>query len=173
MRHAALAEGFAVEEDGGHRHDLALSTRPWNSAPSIIVLVTPGLSTAIRLRACTTSGQLWQDSEMKVSNLKVPGRALIWSITAGRPWAGGRRSAAGPAPGGELVAHRDAGEVDARRLARLGDAEGRAQGVLAVVRRATLSGELGDVGEQAVEFLALGAVVQEATSSMGRCRRSR
>jgi hypothetical protein len=39
-------------------------TSSWNSAPSIITLSTPGFSTAIRLSACTTSGQLWQDSEM-------------------------------------------------------------------------------------------------------------
>ena len=51
----------------------------WNIAPSIMVLVTPGLSTAIRLRACTTSGQLWQDSEMKVSKRKLPGMARICS----------------------------------------------------------------------------------------------
>ena len=43
---------------------LRASTSSWNSAPSIITLSMPGLSTAIRLSACTTSGQLWQESEM-------------------------------------------------------------------------------------------------------------
>ena len=40
------------------------STSSWNSAPSIMVWRMLGLITAIRFSACTTSGQLWQDSEM-------------------------------------------------------------------------------------------------------------
>lgn len=35
----------------------------WNTAPSIAVCLMRGFSTAIRFSACTTSGQLWQESE--------------------------------------------------------------------------------------------------------------
>ena len=35
----------------------------WNTPPSIAVCVMRGFSTLIRLSACTTSGQLWQESE--------------------------------------------------------------------------------------------------------------
>jgi hypothetical protein len=62
--HAALAEGLAVEVHVGTAMILRSLTSSWNRAPSIMVLVMPGFSTAIRLSACTTSGQLWQDREM-------------------------------------------------------------------------------------------------------------
>ena len=39
------------------------STSSWNRAPSIATWVMFGFSTLMRLRACTTSGQFWQESE--------------------------------------------------------------------------------------------------------------
>jgi hypothetical protein len=115
-RHAPLAERLAVQEDGRHGHDLAFaSTSAWNSAPSIIVWLMPGLSTLIRFSACTTSGQLWQDSEMKVSKWNSPSIALDlldhFRLDLGRMAAGLQQR---QHQRGELVAHRDAGEGDAR-----------------------------------------------------------
>jgi hypothetical protein len=99
-------------------------TSSWNSAPSIIWWLMPGLSTAIRFSACTTSGQLWQDSEMKVSKWKLPGMARISLDHAGVDL---RRMAAGLQQGqdqrGEFVPHRDAGKADACRFARAADGE--------------------------------------------------
>ena len=40
------------------------STSAWNSPPSIATWRMRGFSTAIRFSACTTSGQLWQVSDM-------------------------------------------------------------------------------------------------------------
>ena len=40
------------------------STSDLNSPPSMATWRTRGFSTAIRLSACTTSGQLWQVSDM-------------------------------------------------------------------------------------------------------------
>jgi hypothetical protein len=75
---------------------------------------------------------------------------------------------------GELVAHRQAGEVDARRLARAADRERRPALGLAVLPHADLRRQRGDVGEQ---FAHLGARRRcrpsEATSSIGRCSFSR
>jgi hypothetical protein len=40
------------------------STSSWNSAPSIVTICTFGLSAAIALSDCTTSGQFWHDSDI-------------------------------------------------------------------------------------------------------------
>ena len=64
------------------------STSGWNNAPSIMVVRTFGFSTAIRFSACTTSGQFWQLSETKTSNLKSPCSAWICSITAASTFGG-------------------------------------------------------------------------------------
>ncbi len=40
-----------------------VSTSSGKTAPSMAVWVMRGFRTAIRLRACTTSGQFWQDRE--------------------------------------------------------------------------------------------------------------
>ncbi len=86
-----------------------------------MVVRTFGFSTAIRFSACTTSGQFWQLSEMKTSNLKSPCSAWICSITrrvdlrwmpAGLQQRQHER--------GELVTHRDAREFDAEIRARRG-----------------------------------------------------
>jgi hypothetical protein len=64
------------------------STSPWNSAPSIIVVRTPGFSTASRFSDCTTSGQLWHDSEMKISKWNSPLSASTCSITGASTFGG-------------------------------------------------------------------------------------
>ncbi len=64
------------------------STSSWNSAPSIATWRMRGLSTAIRFSACTTSGQLWQVSDMYVSNAKSPSSAWICSMTSGSSFGG-------------------------------------------------------------------------------------
>jgi hypothetical protein len=70
--------------------------------------------------------------------------------------------------------HGDAGKVDARRLARLGHAEGRRRtGVGAVLAQGHLGGEFGNVGEQLAQFLGLGAVVQGGDELDGALERSR
>ena len=57
-----------------------------------------GLSTLIRLSACTTSGQFWQDSEKKVSKCEVALEGLdCVDESRRRPSTGGRRPAAGRA----------------------------------------------------------------------------
>ena len=61
---------------------------------------------------------------------------------------------------GEFVAHRDAGEGDARRFAGQADGEGGAQGGSTVFAQADLGREFGDVDEQAAHFLGLGTVVE-------------
>ena len=43
------------------------STSLWYSAPSMTTVCTRGLSTAISDSACTTSGQLWQLSDIYTS----------------------------------------------------------------------------------------------------------
>jgi len=43
------------------------STSSWKRAPSMAMWRMRGLITLIALSACTVSGQLWQDSDMKVS----------------------------------------------------------------------------------------------------------
>jgi hypothetical protein len=40
------------------------STSFWNAPPSITTVLTLGFMIAISDKACTTSGQLWQDSDM-------------------------------------------------------------------------------------------------------------
>ena len=40
------------------------ATSSWYSAPSITTVWMRGFTIAIRDAACTTSGQLWQDSDM-------------------------------------------------------------------------------------------------------------
>ena len=98
---------------------------------------------------------------MKVSNANWPGERLDL-VDDGLIHL--RRMAAGLEQGedqrGELVAHRDAGEMDARALTRLGNTEGGTQRVLAVLAQGDLVGEFGDVDEQAAQLLGLGAVVQ-------------
>ncbi|OQC03679.1 MAG: hypothetical protein BWX79_02603 [Alphaproteobacteria bacterium ADurb.Bin100] len=39
-------------------------TSSWKAPPSITVVLTFGLKMAMRLSACTTSGQLWQLRDM-------------------------------------------------------------------------------------------------------------
>src|SRR3546814_3124722 len=41
------------------------STSAWNRPPSIAVWVMRGLTTLIRLSACTMSGQFWHESEKR------------------------------------------------------------------------------------------------------------
>ena len=52
----ALAKGLAVGDHRRHRHDLEFIDAVLKIAPSIMVWLILGLSTAIRLSACTTSG---------------------------------------------------------------------------------------------------------------------
>ncbi len=58
------------------------STSGWKAPPSITVVLMRGLRMASRLRACTTSGQLWQLSDMYTSKLKSWSRDLICSMTS-------------------------------------------------------------------------------------------
>ena len=85
---------------------------------------TRGFSTAIRFRACTTSGQFWQLSEMKTSNVKSPcsdldlldhGRVDLGRMAAGLQQRQHERR--------ELVAHRNARELDADIRAEAVDPE--------------------------------------------------
>jgi len=58
-------------------------TSSWNSAPSMATCLMLGLTTLIRFSACTVSGQLWQDSDMKVSKRYSPSRLRTCSSSSG------------------------------------------------------------------------------------------
>jgi len=58
------------------------------------------------------------------------------------------------------MAHRQAGEVNARGFAGQANGEGRATRGLTVGAQADPGGERGDVGQQQAHFFALGAVVE-------------
>ncbi len=58
------------------------STSCWNAPPSITVVLIFGLTMAISASACTTSGQLWQVSDMYTSKANSPSTALMPSITS-------------------------------------------------------------------------------------------
>src|SRR5471032_1763954 len=58
------------------------STSFGNTPPSMVVTLMRGLITDIAFKACTTSGQLWQVSEIKVSKTKSPSRLRTCSMTA-------------------------------------------------------------------------------------------
>ena len=98
--HLAAGEHLAVQEHRRHRQHAALARlRLWNAPPSISVAVTRGFSSAISVSACTTSGQLWHESEKYISNAKSPSSRAICSSTSGSaPWADGRRPTAARAP---------------------------------------------------------------------------
>ncbi len=59
---------------------LRASTSCWNNAPSIMVAVILGFNAAIKFTACTTSGQLWQESDTNTSKCNGVSIALICSM---------------------------------------------------------------------------------------------
>ena len=159
--HPALAEFFAVQIDRRDGHDLAL-----------VHLVLEHRT--VDHRACHTriehghqierlhdvravmAGQ--RDEGFKV---EAAGQGLDLLDHRGIDL---RRVAAGLQQGedqrGELMAHRNAGKVDARRFARLADGERGAQRGLAVFAQADLRRKFGNVDQHGAHFLRLVAVVQ-------------
>ncbi|MNT71279.1 hypothetical protein D3C72_2097470 [compost metagenome] len=69
--------------------------------------------------------------------------------------------------GRELVAHGQAGEVDAAGLAGAAHGEGGAAGLLAVLANADLGGQGGDVGQQ-LFHLARGVAAVERGDQLDR-----
>jgi hypothetical protein len=57
------SNGSPLRKTDGTASTLRSSISSWNRAPSIVTWVMLGLSTLMRLSACTTSGQFWQVSE--------------------------------------------------------------------------------------------------------------
>jgi hypothetical protein len=85
------------------------ATSSWKSAPSIATCRILGFRTLIRFKACTVSGQLWQDSDMKVSKRYSPSRARTCSTISGSTFGGwplvARRSTARLAEFSALAEH--------------------------------------------------------------------
>jgi hypothetical protein len=119
-----LTEGLPLRNTHGHGHDLARSTSSWNRPPSMATWRTRGLSTAIRLSACTTSGQLWQVRLIQVveGEITLQGLDLLddLGLDLGRVAAGLQQR---QQQRGELVAHRHGGEVHAHVRTDAGDLE--------------------------------------------------
>ena len=57
------SNGSPLRNTAGTAMTWRASTSSWNSAPSMATCVIRGLTTLMRLSACTTSGQFWQVSE--------------------------------------------------------------------------------------------------------------
>ena len=75
-----LPNGWPFRKTSGTARIWRSSTSFWNRPPSIATWRMRGFSTAIRLIACTTSGQLWQVRLIQVSNTRSASSDLIWSI---------------------------------------------------------------------------------------------
>jgi hypothetical protein len=56
--------GWPLRKTEGTAMILRAATSSWNKAPSMVTARMRGFSAAITLTACTTSGQLWQLSDM-------------------------------------------------------------------------------------------------------------
>ena len=159
--HPALAEFLAIQIDRRHGHDLAgihlvLEHRAIDHRAAYA-----GVEYGHQVQRLNDIGAVVAGERNEGLESEAAGQGLDLldhgGVDLGRMAAGLQQ---GEDQRRKLMAHRDAGEMDARRFARQADGKGRAQRGIAVLAQADLGGERRDVEQQAAHFLRLGAVVK-------------
>ncbi len=159
QRHAALAEVFAVQEHGGHSHDLAALDFVLEQGAidhhmgDVRVQGRHQVQRLYHVRA-VLAGQrdigLEVELALQVADLLQQCRISLGRVTTGLQQRQYQR--------GELVAHGDTGKADPRGFPGGGNTHARGA-LVGRVGQADLARHLGDLGGQLVQFLALGAVI--------------